>query len=84
MCGRPIALEVTKTDLLTGAIMEGVAFDKQESEVYTPAKAGETRIGKLVSDRKGVVRIECLRQCTYTPKAAVHGSSPEHREKGET
>lgn len=77
---RPIAMEITKTDLLTGAVMESVAFEildkdgkavafeKLESEVYIPAKAGETGTTKLVSDQSGVVRIEYLPQGAYTLK----------------
>lgn len=77
---RPIAMEITKTDLLTGAVMEGVAFEildkdgkavsfeKQESGVYHPAKTGETGATKLVSDQSGVIRIEYLPQGTYTLK----------------
>ena len=77
---RPVAMEITKTDLLTGAVMEGVvfeildkdgktvAFEGQESGVYIPAKAGETGTTKLVSDQSGVVRIEYLPQGAYTLK----------------
>ena len=77
---RPIAMEITKTDLLTGTAMEGVAFEildkdgktvafeKQESGVYIPAKEAETGVTKLVSDRNGVVRIEYLPQGAYTLK----------------
>lgn len=77
---RPVAMEITKTDLLTGAVMEGVtfevldkdgkavSFEKQESGVYIPAKAGETGTTKLVSDKSGVVRIEYLPQGAYTLK----------------
>lgn len=77
---RPIAMEITKTDLLTGAVMEGVAFEirdkdgkavsfeKRESGVYHPAKTGETGVTKLVSDQSGVIRIEYLPQGAYTLK----------------
>lgn len=77
---RPIAMEITKTDLLTGAVMEGVAFEildkdgkavtfeRQESGVYIPAKEGRTGSSELVSDRNGVVRIEYLPQGAYTLK----------------
>lgn len=77
---RPIAMEITKTDLLTGAVMESVvfeildkdgktvSFERQESGVYIPAKAGETGTTKLVSDQSGVVRIEYLPQGAYTLK----------------
>ena len=74
----PIAMEITKTDMLTGAVMEGVSFEvldkggkavsfeKQESGIYIPAKAEETGTTKLVSDESGVVRIEYLAQGAYT------------------
>ena len=77
---RPIAMEITKTDLLTGAVMEGVAFEildkdgkavtfeRQESGVYIPAKEGRTGSSELVSDEGGVVRIEYLPQGSYTLK----------------
>lgn len=77
---RPVAMEITKTDLLTGAVMEGVAFEildedgkavafeRQESGVYIPAKAGETGSSELVSDENGIVRIEYLPQGAYTLK----------------
>ena len=77
---RPVAMEITKTDLLTGAAMEGVAFEildkdgkavafeRQESGVYIPAKAGDTGSIELVSDENGVVRIEYLPQGAYTLK----------------
>lgn len=77
---RPIAMEITKTDLLTGAAMEGVAFEildkdgkavtfeRQESGVYIPAKEGRTGSSELVSDESGVVRIEYLPQGAYTLK----------------
>lgn len=77
---RPVAMEITKTDLLTGAAMEGVAFEildedgkavafeRQESGVYIPAKEAKTGVTKLVSDRNGVVRIEYLPQGAYTLK----------------
>ena len=77
---RPIAMEITKTDLLTGAAMEGVAFEildedgkavafeRQESGVYIPAKEGRTGSSELVSDENGVVRIEYLPQGSYTLK----------------
>ena len=77
---RPIAMEITKTDLLTGAAMEGVAFEildkdgkavtfeRQESGVYIPAKEGRTGSSELVSDESGVVRSEYLPQGAYTLK----------------
>lgn len=77
---RPIAMEITKTDLLTGAAMEGVAFEildkegkavafeRQGSGVYIPAKEGRTGSSELVSDESGVVRIEYLPQGAYTLK----------------
>lgn len=76
----PIAMEITKTELLTGAAMEGVAFEildkdgkailfeKQESGVYHPTKAGETGATRLISDQSGVVRIEYLPQGAYALK----------------
>ena len=86
---QPVALEITKTDLLTRKPMAGVvfeildkegktlAFTRQENGVWQPAKESETGITQLTSDKDGAMRIEYLPQGDYALREQpVAGYSP--------